>query len=110
MPRSLLLVFLAGCVAGCHQPTQRTTTISPRDTQGLAYDQFVEQRTQELMQMGGPFKDRAYAAEKARAQADARFGTPEPEYANTWTWGGTDREAQDDLETKLTKMERESKR
>ncbi len=102
---------LAAClVAGCQQPTQRTSIVTPRDTRALAYDQFVAQRTEELMKMRGPFTDRADAAEKARAQADARYGTPDPEYATSWTWRGTSAEEQDALETELTQMKREATR
>lgn len=112
MNRMLPLALVMILLAGCQSKAVRKTEVHRRDLQGVAYEDFVAQRTHELEQMGGPFKDKATAEAKAREEAAARFGDVPPEYSTTWTWGkdADKAKAQAELNEKLAKMDRDSRR
>jgi hypothetical protein len=112
MNRLLPLPMVMLALTACHTKPVRTTETHRPDLQTAHYEDYVARRTQELEQMGGPFKDHAVAEAKAREEATDRFGEEPPTSSTTWTWGkgAKDPAAQAELEDKLDKMDRDAKR
>lgn len=112
MSRLLPLLLLLLATTACHTKPVRTTRTHRQDLETKRYEDYVAQRTQELQRMGGPFKDRATAEQKAREEATDRFGEEPPTVSTSWTWGkgAPDPDAQAELEDKLDKMDRDAKR
>lgn len=98
--------------AVCHTKPVRTTEPRRPDLQTERYESYVARCTQELEQMGGPFKGHAVAEAKARKEATDRLGEESPTYSTSWIWGkgAKDPAAQANLEDKLDKMDRDQKR
>ncbi len=110
MKKIILLSLAAGVLSGCASKVTKTTTEHRGNpAQGIAYGGFVQQRTEQLQQMGGPFKDRAVAEQKAVEEANSRFGTDANDSVTT-IWS-TDPQAdkaraQDEFNDKLADMEK----
>lgn len=113
MKTILLLLLAAGCFSGCTSKVASTTKEHRAiPSQSLAYNSYVNQRSQELQTMGGPFKDRNAAASKAQEEASSRFGDGALDnVTTTWSWGkNADRvQAQEALTDKLDDMAKEKK-
>jgi len=106
LPLLLAVVFSAGCAA----KMERTTKVHRPDAENVAYHQYVNQRTAELQQMGGPFKDPGMAAARAAQDAEGRFGDLPPDVSTTWSWGNGNAEAQSEFNDQLEKMARDRPR
>lgn len=100
----LCVVFVTGCGT---KPVTKTEVHQP-DSQSIAYHGFIARRTDELQQMGGPFKDRNVAATKATDEAKHLYGEVPAEYTTTWSWGkkARDTEAQAKINAEFEKMAR----
>jgi len=106
LPPVLAVIFSAGCATKVAQ----TTKVHRPDAQSVAYNQFVDRRTAELQQMGGPFKDSGIAAARAQQEAQSRFGDVPPDVSTTWSWGNGNAEAQSEFNNQLEKMARDRPR
>lgn len=111
MKKILLLLSLAVCFSGCASKVAKTTTEHRGDpSQSIAYGGFVRQRTEQLQQMGGPFKDRATAEQKAIEEADSRFGgNPGDSVTTTWSTNTDKAHAQEEFTDKLNDMEKKKR-
>ena len=112
MRRRIPLLFglaglsLAGCINGS---TARESAESSR-LAGIAhrqdYDRYVTSRSESLMRSGA-IPDRLEAEQKARDEATRRYGAPAGSSA-TYTFGSYKKtRAQSELNTSLTKIERD---
>lgn len=113
MKRIIFLTLIGGILSGCSSKVHKTTTEHRSNpAQAVAYGGFVQQRTQELQQMGGPFKDRAVAEQKATEEANSRFGG-DPGDSVTTTWSSNSQadkaRAQDEFNDKLHDMEKQKR-
>ena len=110
MKHTLLLIALASGLSGCASKFTKTTTEHRANpSRSIAYGGYVEQRTEQLQQMGGPFKERAVAEQKASDEANSRFGAEATDSVTT-TWS-TDPQAgraraQDEFTDTLNDMEK----
>lgn len=86
LPLVLSALLLA---AGCGSPSAKTETLTPaeQNLRRTTYDDFVGRRALELEKMGGPFKDKKVAMEKALTDAEAVFGTVPSDWSVKWKWG-----------------------
>lgn len=107
--RVWLILAIACAVSGCSTKPVKTTEVRHRDTQDLARDQFVAQRTAELQRMGGPFTDAGIARSKAEEEARGRYGEATSDISTTWSWGSEARrqEKQKAVNERLEVMERD---
>lgn len=85
LPLALFLPALAGCYSKPVVTQRENRQLTP---QAVAYRDFVGQRTAELQRMGGPFKDKDVAQQKALQEAENRFGGDPAYYESTWSLGG----------------------
>lgn len=113
MKKIILLCLITNLLGGCASKLNKTTTERRGNPgQAVAYDGFVRQRTQELKQMGGPFKDHSAAQQKATEEANSRFGS-NPGDSVTTTWSTNSQadkaRAQDEFNDKLHDMEKQKR-
>ena len=107
MKKIIPLIVIATFFCGCNsKPVTKTQEKRWNAARAVAYNDFVNQRTEELQQMGGPFKERGAASAKAREDAATRFGGVPSDVTTTWTWGkNADRvEAQEQFTATLDDM------
>lgn len=113
MKKILLLISIVAALSGCSSKTKKTTTEHRGNaTQSIVYGGFVQQRTEQLQQMGGPFKDRAVAEQKAIEEANSRFGgNPGDSVTTTWSTNSqADKaRAQDEFTDTLNDMEKKKR-
>jgi hypothetical protein len=113
MKKIILLSLIAGILSACSSKVNKTTSEHRGNpARGIAYGGFVQQRAEQLQQMGGPFKDRAVAEQKATEEANTRFGADANDLVTT-TWS-TDpladkARAQDEFNDKLHDMEKQKR-
>jgi hypothetical protein len=105
----LFVAVISGCAS---KVTKTTTEHRGNPAQSVAYGGFVQQRTEELQQLGGPFKDHAVARQKAVDEADSRFGADSQDSVTTiWTTNpqADKARAQDEFTDKLNDMEKQKR-
>jgi hypothetical protein len=100
----IVAVALSSLVAGC-AGTMKQSSTRPT-TQTLAFDRFVEERTESLYRTGG-FKNRADAAFKAREEATHLYGESQPEFSTTWSSSTAPKKTQSEVNDELAKLARE---
>jgi hypothetical protein len=109
MKKLIPLIFIAACFSGCNSKHTAVTKEHRGDpASGVAHDSFVRQRTGQLQQMGGPFKDRGAAAAKASEAANSYFGGPGGDTVTT-TWSNNKAQAQEEFTGKLNDMAKQKK-
>lgn len=111
MKTILFLFSIVIGLSGCASKVAKTTTEHRGDpAQSIAYGGFVRQRTEQLQQMGGPFKDRAAAEQKAIEEANSRFGgDPGDSVTTTWSTNSDKAHAQEEFTDKLNDMEKKKR-
>ena len=113
MKKILLATLLTAGLAGCTSKPVVTTKEHRGDpSTRAAYVGFVNERTQELEQMGGPFQNHAEARQKAQEEASSRFGSSGGDsVTTTWSAGkeAGKAQAQDEFTDKLDDMAKEKK-
>lgn len=102
---SLISVVLCGCTS---KPVAKTTEHRAEPANAQAYSNFVNRRTAELQQMGGPFKDHGAANTKAQEDAISRFGGVAQDTVTT-TWSSGNAQAQEEFTDKLDAMAKKAK-
>ena len=109
MKKIIPLIFIATCFSGCTSKRSAVTKEYRGDpASGVAHDSFVRQRTGQLQQMGGPFKDRGAAAGKAVEEANSHFGGPGGDTVTT-TWSKSKAQVQEEFTDKLDDMAKQKK-
>ena len=109
MKKVLLATLLTAGLAGCtSKPVVATKEHRGDPSTGAAYAGFVNERTEELEQMGGPFRNHAAARQKAQEEASSRFGSSAVDSVTT-TWSAGKAQAQDEFTDKLDDMARAKK-
>jgi hypothetical protein len=109
MKKIIPLVLIAACFSGCNSKrTAITKEHRGNPASGIADGGFVNQRTGQLQQMGGPFKDRAAAEQKAIEEANSHFGGPGGDTVTT-TWSNSKAQAQEEFTDKLDDLARQKK-
>ena len=113
MKRILVIAWIAAGFCGCSsKPVSTTKEHRGNPANAIAYSGFVDQRTEQLQQMGGPFKEQTAARQKAEEEANSRFGGPGGDSVTT-TWTSSNAadkaRAQDEFTDKLDDMAREKK-
>lgn len=109
MKKNITFLSFIVCLAACSSRPKATTTEHRGDPgQSIAYRGFVDQRTRELQEMGGPFNNPATARQKAEDEANSRFGG-NPGDSVTTTWSSDKTNTQEEFTDKLDDMAREKK-
>jgi hypothetical protein len=109
MKKIPLIVLLAAAFSGCtSKPIATTKEHRGNPANAIAYGGFIDQRTEQLQQMGGPFKDRAAARQKAEEEANTHFGGPAGDSVTT-TWSSSKAQAQEEFTDKLDDMAKQKK-
>ena len=109
MKKFLLVSLISTGLCGCtSKPVAKTTEHRVEPATAQAYNSFVNRRTAELQQMGGPFKDRSVANTKAQDDAISRFGGVAEDSVTT-TWSSSKAQAQEEFTDKLDDMAKKAK-
>lgn len=109
MKEILLVALVSTVLCGCtSKPVAKTTEHRVEPATANAYNSFVNRRTAELQQMGGPFKDRGAANTKAQDDAISRFGGVAQDTVTT-TWSSSNAQAQAEFTAKLDDLAKKAK-